>query len=371
MKSKDLTLMLILLAFTSSIFFSYMLKIAPEKSDYIGVWNKLSSNRGFPYLDFDFEYPLLIGIVVKVLAMLSDSYKTFLGLNIFLALISGIGSTILLYKMNGAEDKKLMSTLTIFWVFAPSMLMYSVYNWDLYGIFFMLLSIRLFLKHRFTLSSVSLAIGTCTKLLPIIILPIYLMKTERLTEKVKIIVIVGATWLFVNLPFIVINFKGWLHPYTWQIVSRPPNPDNLWGFLINEFGGGYIDFYTVHNPAFSESLNIILFIALLASYLAIIYFKRRESVTRLGFYGFIIFLLFSKIYSPQYNLWILPFIFFIEPSPTIFYLFDIPSFLILAAHTPWYIFSPEYSIHIATLVILRHIALVLMLWTILKNKNIL
>jgi len=364
-------LLAILLAFTLSIFFSYMLKIAPKKSDYIGVWDKLSSTEGLPYIDLVFEYPVLIGMVVKALTWLSDSYEAFLGLNAALALFSGIGSTIILYKMSKDNGRFSVSSISIFWIFAPSMLMYGVYNWDLFGLFFMLFSIYMFLQNKLTLSSISLAIGICIKLFPVFLLPIYLLKTKQVNEKVKIVSLVGVTWLLINLPFAVANFDGWFYPYRWQIIMRPPNPDNLWGLLIKEFGGGYIDFYQVHDPEVSASLSVVLSATLLTSYLAMLYFKREENILKLGFYVFTVFLLFNKIYSPQYNLWLLPFIFLVKAPIVIFYLFDVPNFLILGAHTPWFIFSPQYSYHIAILLVVRHIALMLMLLFNLKERRIL
>jgi hypothetical protein len=164
-----------------------------------------------------------------------------------------------------------------------------------------------------------------------------------------------------------LNFEGWLHPYVWQLTSRPPNPDSLWGFMIKELGGGYIDFCQARNLELANTINAILYVTLSLSYLAILYFRRKENLMGLGFYCITIFLLFNKIYSPQYNLWLLPFVFFMEMPTIPFYLFDIPSFLILGAHTPWFILDTTYSIHIAILLILRHMSLILMLWTNMKK----
>ncbi len=296
---KGLKFAIVLFVFASSILFSYMLKIAPMKSDYIGVWNTLSSNNGLPYVDFKFEYPLLLGLTVKILSIFSDNYESFLNLNTILALISGLGATTLLYKIIQKEQKDSMPMFPIFWIFAPTMLMYGVYNWDLYSIFFILIAICYLNRHRLTLSSTFLAVGTCIKLLPIIFLPICILKAKSLTEKMRIITVFGATFLILNLPFMAMNFEGWLYPYVWQLTSRPPNPDSLWGFLIKELGGGYIDFYQARNLELANTINAMLYVTLSLSYLVILYFKRKENFMRLGFYCFTIFLLIYQGFSKK------------------------------------------------------------------------
>jgi hypothetical protein len=124
----------------------------------------------------------------------------------------------------------------------------------------------------------------------------------------RALAVVGSaivTFALINLPFAIAGFDGWLATYEFHTL-RGPNFDNIWA--VRDFGPIRLPFLE------PERLNLVTALftgAFFVSALAVGWWRGK----RVGGYPVVAvsgallaaFLLFNKVHSPQYALWIMPF----------------------------------------------------------------
>jgi uncharacterized membrane protein len=116
---------------------------------------------------------------------------------------------------------------------------------------------------------------------------------------VKVALAGVGTFAFVNLPFVIINAKGWWATYAFH-SRRGPNYDSIWA----------LRFPTMT----AERLNLVTGALTAAVFVIALGYgwwrARREGdypVLQVAAAMLAGFLLWNKVHSPQYTLWILPF----------------------------------------------------------------
>jgi uncharacterized membrane protein len=148
-------------------------------------------------------------------------------------------------------------------------------------------------------------VGTCLKLYPaLFVLPLAcdrLLRGDR-AGAVRVCLAAAATTLAVNLPFALADRRGWATTYAFQAAREADSSSNsLW--------------YWIAPPLPAEQLNrwvpALVLLALAAALAHGVLRARRD-----GAYPFVqvcgaalvAFLLVNKVASPQYTLWLLPFL---------------------------------------------------------------
>jgi len=303
------------------------------------------------YFFFRVEYPAGIFILVKfatelTLLMTKDlQYEPFLTANAVILGAFGLGATFLLWRiqltMQGVKWR-----IWVFWVLAPSFIFYSLLNFDLPAIFFCLLAVYFHLRRREDLSAVSLGLGTAVKFFPILLLPLFLFE-KKIRDSARYSVIVGGSWLLVNLPFMLLNFDAWLFPYLWQ-TTREPTRD----------GACYLIYSTLGDTAATLFFPILYALTILRLRLCISRHRTEISVKKVAGVSVPLltsFLIANRIFSPQYILWVLPFLVFASPVSLVsFYLFEIPN----VAHTIFlFKYIADYPLLSYALRAIRYLAL--------------
>ena len=240
------------------------------------------------------EYPALTGLIMWLISFLvepSDSglldyYKISVTFNIFLFAIT----TLLI--------KRLTSTKwAILFVISPAVL-YSLHrNWDIWAVFTMIWAIILFERKNMKLSAVMLAISIAFKFFPIVLLmPIAIIYYKK--KDVKGFIYYGLntflSWIVINLPFALINFRGWSYFYEFNFKRDLGSASffeilNIYG--VNLMSNKFI-FYLLNFAIFA-------FVALFLLKSKIV-FTLAES----AFFVMFAFILFNKQYSMQYIIWL-------------------------------------------------------------------
>jgi uncharacterized membrane protein len=114
-------------------------------------------------------------------------------------------------------------------------------------------------------------------------------------EWLRITGVFAGTALIVNGPFMLLNWAGWYHFISFN-SQRDPNVDSIWGVL------------SAAAPQLTAAqINATSLVLFAAGYLFVLWRFRHESAVRLCFLAVLLFLLFNKVFSPQYTLWLLPF----------------------------------------------------------------
>jgi uncharacterized membrane protein len=240
------------------------------------------------------EYPALTGLIMWLLSFLVspsqtavfDYYRITAGFQIVLLAISAY----LIYKLAGKK-------YAFYFVIAPAVLYSLNRNWDIWAVAPMLFAILLFEKKKYTLSAILLSISIATKFFPIVLmLPIMIifLRNKQVIEFIKYGFTTIIAWVLINLPFVLIDFEGWLYFYKFSAERALGSASfyELTNIFISSIKFTSIHFYI---------LNIIVFL-IVTIYL--IKLKKTPTLAESSFFVMFAFIIFNKQYSMQYVIWL-------------------------------------------------------------------
>lgn len=314
---------------------------------------------GFPYVNKIIEYPVISGVFMQFMANLSNDYFGYYIFTCIFLVLAAFISTKFLYKI--AENKK-MENFLIYWIFAPSMFVFLIYNWDIIAVMFFIIALYFMNKNKNLWASFFLALGFCAKFYPAIyLIPLIIKNRKFFWGIIKILTVFIFTALLVNLPFMLKNFDVWKFFYIFNNL-RWPNCDSIWWVIK-----AALPWLAVTH------INIISLILFVISSVIIIYKYRKQSYIVLCCIITLLFLLTNKIFSPQYILWILPFFVLIpEIGKKLFYSLELTNLAVLSSVfllTYFEPFNQFYAYQNYFFVILRHVILIVILIKLLKIKR--
>lgn len=241
------------------------------------------------------EYPAVTGIVMWAIAQItpggSEAAIKYFNLNaIFLALIF-IGVSLLIYRIR--------PEFSYLFPIAPAVIASLYINWDLWAIASMLAAIYWFDRKKLFLSALALGLSISTKFMPIFLLvPILIifLRRRKVREGVEYLLITAITFLAINLPIFLTTPDGWLRFYQLNL-SRGSDWGSLW-YSLSTLGV---------NLANLNYLSILaLLIGLTAVAIHILGISPVPSLASLSFIVLALVMCASKVYSPQYILWLAP-----------------------------------------------------------------
>lgn len=237
------------------------------------------------------EYPVLTGMVMFLTAKFVDSPISYFNINVIFLVLLFIGLVLLIRKMK-PEFSYLLPV-------APAMIASLFINWDLWAIITMMLAIYWFDRKSYLLSALAIGISISTKFLPIfLLLPIafILWRQDRLRELLKYLLTTSLIWLAINLPFALTTPTGWWRFYKLNL-ERGADWGSLW-LAFNQLGLNL------------TNLNYLSLLLLLIGIMSItIFLFEISSTPTLASVAFIVLatvMVASKVYSPQYVLWLTP-----------------------------------------------------------------
>jgi len=188
----------------------------------------------------------------------------------------------------------------------PASLYFSYNRYDIIPAFLSILCIRLLAKKKYTLSIVVLAIGVMTKWYLILLLPIFLNFYYSRHKKInwKMIFVFCLTVILCILPTLLSGgMEALLAPYKLHI-ERGFNNESLF-YLLKTFSNK-----TVHINIGTQ-VGYFIFFLLQLSVIPLIMMNRIDSLPKVINWSALtlfVFLFFAKFYSPQWILWVLPFL---------------------------------------------------------------
>jgi hypothetical protein len=319
--------------FLMSILIHFPLNNSPEfYSDFLGsFWGRQTSTGlrevvvGIPYVTYMFEYPPICGLIVWLGGWASQGNVYIFSLVEFGSLlVAALVMSHFVFQFTGYLGLDRNRQL-LFSVFAPSLLIYGAYNFDIVQTLFVVLSLYFFLARKQPkLSAVSLGLAVATKLSPALLLPLFWQELRSKNERISYTLVMGAVVGALNVPFMLINFNTWLAGYTFL---------KNWGledsFLVWIFNNQ-------HTWPFAKELSYGL---IGASALAIYVFFRKKPLLVRTFLVLGAFILFSYIATPQMNLDLLPLFTLVPMIPlSLFYLYEIADVGIIIF---WFHFQPN------------------------------
>jgi uncharacterized membrane protein len=269
------------------------------------------------------EYPVLTGVFMWLVGRLTSDVNTYLKLSALFLAPFGFLAAYLLARMTGRR--------ALLWAAAPAIVLYSFHNWDLLVVAATVAGLWGWYRGRTAWAAVAFGVGGALKLYPVLFLaPLVLERWHRRDKQgaaVGLLAGVG-TLITINLPFMLANFDGWYATYKFHEL-RTPNFDSMW------FQGW---------PEMSvDRLNTITTLLLVGSFIAILVVSMIRA-NKTGVYPFLqvcgallaAFLLWNKVHSPQYTLWLLPFFVVIGTSVVYWLAYTAVDFLVYVGVFRWF-----------------------------------
>ena len=252
----------------------------------------LDSNA-WPYSSDDnsVEYPVITAMVMYATSFLANSPVSYFNINIFFL--------VLLFIATVSVVRKIRPEFAYLSAIAPAMIASLFINWDLWGIAAMMLAIYWFDRKMYLHSALILSLSISTKFLPIFLLiPIafILWRDAKLKELVKYVAVVAGTWIAMNAPFAFTTPTGW-----WRFFKLNLEREADWGSIwlaLRQLGISLTNL---------NYLSILLLLIAVTS-VAIVLFELKYTPT-LASVAFIVMaavMVASKVYSPQFVLWLTP-----------------------------------------------------------------
>ena len=241
------------------------------------------------------EYPVLTGTVMWIFALATpageNEIRNYYRINIAFLAALFILIAVIVYRIR--PEFAYLATL------APAAIGSLYINWDLWAIISMMLSIYWFDRKKYKHSAVAIGISISTKFLPVfLLLPIVLILWRRneVRELIRYIVIAVLTFAAINLPVLLTTPEGWLRFYELNF-DRGQDWGSLW-YALSSLGVnlGNTNFFAI----------LALFVSVLFVSLLIFSTKNVLTLADVSFIVLALVMIASKVYSPQYILWLVP-----------------------------------------------------------------
>lgn len=287
-----------------------------------------------PYADFASEYPPAAMLLFSLPRLISGS-----GYSLFviafeaemLAFSCGIVWLLSIAAWRQWQSVgKVAGTLATYTIFLLCLGSIVELRFDLAAAFLMLASLTCFITDRRMAAWMLLGIGIMTKIVPILIAPLFFISLWRrrlFHEMITGPVAMALSAFFISLPFLVASPSGLANAFLYH-AERPLQLESSWAsplLLMAKFGGydvRIMNSYGSHNvfasssDALAQMSGPITMLVLLTGYW--IYLRRSSGddesgwdpalLVRFTAVAIATFIFGGKVFSPQFLIWLLPLI---------------------------------------------------------------
>ncbi|WP_067462926.1 glycosyltransferase family 87 protein [Nocardia amamiensis] len=275
------------------------------------------------------EYPVLSGVLMWLGAVGADNDAEFLRYSALLLAPFALLTAWMLARLAGGA--------ALLWAVGPPLVLYAFHNWELPVVCMAVAAVYVLGLTRFSLrtrgiaAAVLLGLGFCLKLYPgIFVLPLvaYVLTggverdangSDRGVDVRGALLTAAAavgTVVAVNLPFALAGYEGWRASITFQQLRQADITTNsIWYWGLRPMFGPDAHSEAAFQQAVSiASPTLVLAAFALAMWLGWKRYLRTRVFPWVGVSGAMLcgFLLFHKVHSPQYTLWLVPFLVLLE-----------------------------------------------------------
>ncbi len=287
-----------------------------------------------PYRDFSLEYPPVVVPVFYLPWLFSgpDFDRYFLWFEIE-TLVFSCSITVLMglaARHFGLSLKQLAAVLLTYALAIVATGSLVQVRFDLLIAFLVILSLAFFLKGKKLLAWSFLGVGIMLKLVPVLLAPLYFIGDYRQGRKRFWLgpMAMALAALLIALPYALMAPAGLLRSFL-NHLQRPVQLESTWALpflwakellkipVRTEFTYGSDNIVSMHTGVISLLSGLVLATVLALGYYAFYHSSREAGVNKAGGQAEIVrfaaislltFILFGKVFSPQYVIWLLPLI---------------------------------------------------------------
>ena len=251
----------------------------------------------FPYVDRALEYPVGSGILLYLATLVS---ATPMGVLLVTAVASGglcVGITVALERRVGTRAWR--------WAVGLPVLLFAFQNWDVFAIAAMVFGLLAFERREDTRAGALIGLGAFIKLFPIFLLPplaaVRWAQGDR-RGAARLLIVGAVSFCALNLPVAIASPSGWWWPIKFQGL-RHATWGSVWHYAYRFVGA------PISGPNGARFANGVSMAALAIGlgWLTVLAARRRLDPIPVAAAAIAIFLLANKVYSPTYDLWLVPF----------------------------------------------------------------
>ena len=280
-----------------------------------------SNQRLYPFVDYWLEYPPLFPWLVVLVYRLSILiplwteprlwFNTLLGLSL---LPFEIGSFVIIYLI-ALELHDRTGALRCAWIYAG--LFAPLYTWlgwfDGLPLFFLLLALYLLLKQRGLLAGLALGLGFMVKVTPALLLPLGLRSLSGRSKKIGYLALAGLTVTLIALPFLLTKSAFFLTSFR-SMLGRS-SWETIWALLDGYYSYGIVggnrfltavEFSTHRSKLPWLGISLLFALVYLWLYTRAVDWRNKVKLVAFAALSVNLFLLYSRGYSPQYIVTLLP-----------------------------------------------------------------
>ncbi|GAC1457299.1 MAG: hypothetical protein NVSMB8_04850 [Candidatus Limnocylindrales bacterium] len=287
-------------------------------TDVLLVYVRGLSGHRLPYLDSPFEYPPLTALVSGVASLASDGPVPFVAIwgALQVMLAGSIAWTLAGAAGTGATLKR--------FVLAPQLVLLGTANFDLLAIAFLSNAVVSARGRRETRAAAYLGLGTLSKLFPIAAAPVLLARASRPAR----VALVGTAIIGIGYGAAALAGPSGANAPLYYLIGIDANLDSPWGLLRRVLSeAGVAEAHAI--------VTAVTLIGLAATYLIVIPRIARGADPAVPFgLALVVTLIWTRLYSPQYSLWLLPFFVLLPLRGRLFALLTVSDVLVFATVYP-------------------------------------
>jgi uncharacterized membrane protein len=338
--------------------------------------------QGLAYRDYPLEYPVVTGTFIEATGaalegisrtdLMSFDAEDYFRVSAVALVPFSLATALLLHMMTPRRR-------VLLWTLGPPTLLYSFHNWDLIALAAVTIALWALERKRDYGAGTAIAVGVGAKAFPLVLLAGALPTrwTSRDSDGArKLLMSFVGVFAIINLPWILVSPDGWLGTWSFH-ARRDPGRLTVWDLLLRRIPGLIPESWSSPEAfrTFVDVTTLLLLIGALAFYLVVGLRRARMNsefpgaATAMGLLATL--LLISKVQSPPYALWLVPFIVLLDVPGAIVALYFAAATGVFVAFLGWEsLFSaapPDWARD--GVVILRSFSLLAVAWWATRAKR--
>ena len=283
-------------------------------SDVVPLWSVERLDVGaVPYRDTAVEYPVLTGgfmwataEITRGVHALDDGWTDIVIFGVVTAILlacCGLVTT----AATASTHRRRPYDAALF-ALSPLLIFHAFTNWDLLAMAFASAALWAWSRERPVAAGVLIGLGTAAKLYPVfLVVPLWILavRTQRYRGAIWATAAAAVSWATVNVPVALAYGHGWWEFYKFS-MDRPTERSTVWAIVKTLIDSGA----SANDATYWKPPGAAVALALIAGLLAVVWIGlQAPTKPRMGQLAFLVvlaFLLTTKVWSPQYSLWLVP-----------------------------------------------------------------